>query len=230
MESSHGSKLHHPIRWVAAGVAILVCGGSLLALRMRDSRAQQLPVLGTVGDFLLTERSGKPVTRKTLEGRFWIADFIFTSCAGTCPIMSARMKKLSDELAAMPDVLLVSFSVDAGRDTPPVLRQYADKYHAPADRWLFLTGDPGEIDRLAVNSFKITREMPTPDEILHSEMLFLVDPQGRMRGSYRALSEAESEDLMKIPPQSGVPKDEKTRLLSDLATLRKENMVPSARK
>src|SRR5437867_2428199 len=61
---------------------------------------KELPVLSRVPDFTLTERSAREVRRDELAGKIWIADFIFTECAGTCPLMTSNMKKLQDVLPA----------------------------------------------------------------------------------------------------------------------------------
>src|SRR5262245_29003563 len=77
------------------------------------SRAPELPVYSTVPDFVLIERSKREVSSRELAGKVWVADFIFTSCAGTCPVMSGKMRKLQDTLPA--EIQLVSFSVDPER-------------------------------------------------------------------------------------------------------------------
>jgi protein SCO1/2 len=96
-----------------------------------------------VPDFDLVERSNRKVTRQELTGKVWVADFIFTTCGGICPVMTSNMRKLQDKLFA--DIRLVSFTVDPTHDTPEVLTEYANRYGANKDRWLFLTGDPEAI-------------------------------------------------------------------------------------
>src|SRR5207244_837513 len=97
--------------------------------------------------------SGRNITLQDLRGKIWIADFIFTSCAGTCPMMSAQMRKLQDSLPA--DIRLVSFSVDPGRDTPAVLASYATHFGAEPQRWVFLTGDRQALYDLSIKGFKL---------------------------------------------------------------------------
>ena len=90
----------------------------------RLSQAQSLDGLsdfGLVPEFSLTERNGRAITLADLRGKFWIADFIYTSCTDTCPLQSAAMAKLQEQWSKQPDVKLVSFSVDPERDTPQVL-------------------------------------------------------------------------------------------------------------
>jgi protein SCO1 len=156
------------------------------------------PVLGTVPPFSLTNRDGRPVTRETLAGSPWIADFVFTRCAASCPMMTARLAHLNRDLSGGPPgktVHLVSFSVDPDHDTPAVLARYAASFQAPP-RWLFLTGTVAEIHRLSRQGFKLAVDLPkagdagsAQEPILHSTRFVLVDGEGRIRGYYDGFDE-----------------------------------------
>ena len=138
-----------------------------------------------VPDFTLTERSNRRVTRQDLAGKVWVADFIFTRCAGICLTMSANMQKLQDRLPA--EVRLVSFSVDPINDTPEVLTEYAKRYNADPERWLFLTGDPEGVQNLSIDGFKLALDPSSGTEaepITHSSRFALVDRDGHIRGYY----------------------------------------------
>lgn len=149
------------------------------------SNSAAIPDYSVVPDFSLTERSGRTVELKDLSGQIWIADFIFTHCAGLCPAMSANMKKLQDRLPS--EVRLVSFSVDPYNDTPEVLTEYANRYGADPNRWLFLTGDPEAIQNLSIGGFKLALD-PTSgtdaEPITHSSRFVLVGRDGHIRGYY----------------------------------------------
>ncbi len=157
----------------------------LAALLAGCVRQEAAPAYGSVPDFSLTERSNRKVGRQDLVGEVWVADFIFTHCAGTCPAMSANMRKLQDRLPA--EVRLVSFSVDPYNDTPEVLTEYANRYGADRDRWLFLTGDPEAVQKLSVGGFKLALDASSGSEaepITHSSRFALVDKKGTIRGYY----------------------------------------------
>lgn len=141
---------------------------------------------GSVPQFSLTERSGKQIGLPQLRGTIWIADFIYTNCEDTCPLQTAEMAKLQDELSAQRAVKLLSFSVDPAKDTPSVLSQYADRYKADADRWLFLTGAQEEIQNLVQNGFRLSAATTSTDAgvILHSPRFVLIDRQAQIRGYY----------------------------------------------
>ena len=150
-----------------------------------------LPVMNNMPDFTLTERSGKLVTRAELRNHICVIDFIFTRCAGPCPMMSTRMAALQSSLSKAPGVRLVSITVDPAHDTPDVLKTYAKNYNANQQQWLFLTGDYVKIRALAREGFHLgVEKTPSPNpaagegEILHSTSFALVDGAGRIRGYY----------------------------------------------
>jgi protein SCO1/2 len=173
-------------------------------------RPEPPPVLGTVPEFTLTNRDGRTVRSADLAGSPWIADFVFTRCPASCPMMTSRMARLVAELPADAGVRFVSFSVDPEHDTPEVLQRYAASFKAPA-RWLFLTGDGRQIYRLSQEGFKLGVDAnpqaggdETAEPILHSTRFVLVDGEGRIRGYYDAF-DAESmkgltRDLEAIAP------------------------------
>lgn len=143
---------------------------------------------GTVPPFQLVNQSGQPFSSNQLAGKIWIADFIFTSCPGPCPMISSRMSELQKPLEKT-DVHLISFSIDPEKDTPEVLRGYAEKLHAQSQRWDFLTGPKAAIYDLSKNGFSLaatdgSEEAGVP---VHSTRMVLVDRHGKIRGYYDAL-------------------------------------------
>jgi protein SCO1/2 len=138
--------------------------------------------------FALTDQQNRAVTGETLRGRVWVADFIFTSCAGQCPLMSEAMRALQEAFADEPQLSFVSFSVDPSRDTPERLAIYAVRYGADA-RWTLLTGAREAIQRLCVQGFRLAfDDQPevAQEPILHSVRFVLVDRTGQIRGYYDA--------------------------------------------
>ena len=116
--------------------------GMLLWLRNLEVsalRQRTISSYGTVPAFQLTNQNGQPFGSGQLAGKIWIADFVYTTCPGPCPMISGRMSELQKPLEKS-DVHLVSFSVDPDKDTPAVLRDYAAKLQAEPGRWDFLTG------------------------------------------------------------------------------------------
>ncbi len=108
-------------------------------------------------DFELTNQFGETVTLEDLKGRPWVASFIFSRCAGACPML---MKVLHDErvLLGDADVRFVSITVDPDRDTPARLREWGEIFGANNDDWWLLTGDKEEIYNLILNGFEVPRK------------------------------------------------------------------------
>jgi len=169
---------------------------------------EALDVFGSVPDFSLIERSGRKVDRGDLLGKVSITSFIFTHCLDTCPLQSAEMAKLQADFAEEKDLRLISITVDPERDTPAVLSQYADRYGADRNRWLFLTGEKRAIYRLALEGFRLNVADPpegvkswlgpvpvlahheeTGTQFIHSSRFVLVDRQARIRGYYHSEEE-----------------------------------------
>ena len=109
------------------GGQIVLFGGIIGSLALYVFRHGQhpLPQYTQVPEFTLTECSGKKISLADLRGQVWVADFIFTRCAGPCPLITGRMKQIQAQVSSADDVTLVSFSVDPEHDTPQVLSEYA---------------------------------------------------------------------------------------------------------
>ncbi|MGD9762594.1 MAG: SCO family protein [Candidatus Binatia bacterium] len=178
--------------WAGLAAFMLVVAG-LAAVSWQRGAASAPPVFGELPDFALTERSGQMVTPADLAGKPWVADFIFTRCRGTCPVLSTRMRELRrlTRDAGVP-ARFVSFSVDPSHDTPAVLREYAAAFGADGDDWLFVTGERDKLYDLIGRGFRLsvadrTTEDPgaTAGELItHSDRFVLVDGRGRIRGYY----------------------------------------------
>jgi len=166
--------------------------GQARQAELPDDATTTPPVLFELPAFSLTERSGQTVTRDDLLGKVWIGQFIFTRCAGPCPIITARTASLQgilEEHSRWRDIRLVSFSVDPEHDTPEVLSRYAQTAGADPRHWLFLTGQREQMWSLIREGFKLpVDEQDDPAmPILHSSKHVLVDARGRTRGYYSAI-------------------------------------------
>ena len=186
--------LHRPaspgvVAWKAIllGLPLLVATVFFFVWRAQVNQLAHRPLdsLGAVPPFQLVNQNGQPFGSAQLNGRIWIADFVFTSCRGPCPMISSRMSELQRPLENS-DVHLVSFSVDPATDTPAVLRDYAERLHAREGRWDFLTGPTNGIYDLIQKGFKLAvsdgaSELGVP---VHSTRAALVDRRGVIRGYY----------------------------------------------
>ena len=170
------------------------------AAALAPSVAPAPRVLATLPEFVLEDERGRPFDVTDLRGRVWVADFIFTRCAGTCPLITRQMARLEKEFASNPslkNVKLVSFSVDPDFDRPAVLREYARANGADPERWTFLTGTRDAVRGLVRDGFKL----PVGDQndqampIYHSQNFMIVDRRGRIRGAYDSTEDQGRKDL-----------------------------------
>ena len=162
-----------------------------------------------VPEFTFTDRTGKPVSLADLKGKVWLANFIYTTCPTTCPMLSNRLANLQKAALALGngDIRLVSFSVNPDQDTPEKLQGYATAFKAEAE-WHFLTGKLDQIEKVAKEGFLIGFQT-VPDienEIAHSTKIAVVDRNGVVRAFYDGVGD----------------NDETPRILTDLADLLKE--------
>lgn len=154
----------------------------------------------TAPKFQLTDQKGNVFTSESLAGHVWVADFIFTRCAGPCPLMTQNMKNVHDEFSDAEGLRFVSITVDPEHDTPDVLRKYARRFKADSERWFFLTGDRETIFDLSVKGFKLAAA-PAEDAsdpshpIVHSQRYVLVDGEGNIRRYYNGLETADQDAL-----------------------------------
>jgi protein SCO1/2 len=167
---------------VTLGILLWLRNVEVSALRQRTVSSY-----GPVPGFQMSNQNGQPFGSEQLAGKIWIADFIYTTCPGPCPMISSRMSELQKPLEKT-DVRLVSFSVDPQKDTPEVLRRYAEKLQAEPGRWDFLTGPKSAIYKISHDGFKLAVSDGSDAQGIpvHSTRMVLVDRHGQIRGYYDA--------------------------------------------
>ncbi len=156
--------------------------------------AQQGRVLGTLPGFILVNQDGDPFASDMLQGKVWVASFIFTRCGATCPAQTAEFVKLQKQYRNKPwwdEIHFVSLTVDPAHDTPSVLSGYAEQVGADLSHWTFLTGDRESIWKISKDDFKLAVFEETKDDadavIAHSQNFVLVDRGLKVVGYYDAL-------------------------------------------
>jgi len=194
--------------WVgfALLLALLALAYLLSFAEYGRTRQKELPVIAQVADFTLTNQYDRVVTLADLSNHVWIADIIFTRCAGSCPIMTTEMKSLQDALPPAGQARLVTLTTDPDYDTPAILKRYGERYGANFQRWTFLTGTKMELAGLAAGSLKLgstpvapqDRQSPV-DLFVHSTIFVVVDKQARLRGIFQ--TEGQGVDWAKVKPQ-----------------------------
>ena len=176
--------------WVYIIAFIIII--ALIAVMQPDGVEEQLQIIGKIPAFDLVDQNSKQFTLENVEGNVWLADFIFTTCSGPCPIMTERMSMVQHDLLEIDKLKFVSFTVNPDYDTPEVLKKYAQRFDADVGSWSFVTGKYEQIQELIVEGFK----MGDVEEIVfHSTRFALVDHEGNLRGYYSGTEPAEHEIL-----------------------------------
>ena len=83
-----------------------------------------------------------------LKDKVVVINFIYTNCPGACPLMTRNLTLIRDMLggAVGEDIHFVSISLDPLRDTPAAMKAFAKTHDADHDGWLFLTGQPDNVN------------------------------------------------------------------------------------
>ena len=171
------------------GVAILTLLTALVWLTDASGHEskdnQRLSKIGPAPEFTLTKQDGKRLALKDLRGRVLAITFIFASCTDTCPLLTAKMAGIQNRLGSDfgSKVYFISITVDPERDTPKVLKRYAEAHKTNATGWAFLTGTQAEIRDVAKRYGIYHKKTPRGD-VDHTFLTSLVDPQGDLRVQY----------------------------------------------
>ncbi len=156
--------------------------GPLPYLGQKIENAEGKMVNHKIRDFKYLNQDSTWITNQSLSEYIYIADFFFTSCPSICPKVTKEMLKIYEEFEAIPQVKIVSFTLDPKRDTPNKLNLYATNLEVTSDKWLFLTGDKDNTLELASDFFVVAMEdEKAPGGFNHSGTIVLVDKMGHVR-------------------------------------------------
>lgn len=179
--------MKRPLFWIGAWLGVIaILVGFTAREKIKPTALESLwpvPRMDFVG---VTSQGATPMNTQNLQGQPWVANFIFTSCGGPCPVMSGKMAALQRVLPS--DVKLVSFTVDPVTDTPAVLQAYAQRFHAEPQRWIFARLPKEALYKMVYEGFRLSiaerRKDPAETRVLHSTQFVLVDRQGTVRAYY----------------------------------------------
>ena len=166
----------------------------------------------SIDDFSFINQDNDTITKDSLLGSIYVANFFFTSCPTICPTMTRNMSYLQDKLSVYPNIRFLSHTVDPDNDTPEKLVNYVDlmqqkNISIDLSNWDFVTGDKDKLYASAANYFvNASVDSLAPGGFLHSEYFILIDKQGRVRsgidingnvvGAYDGTNEVQMKDLI----------------------------------
>ncbi|OWW00241.1 SCO family protein [Rhizobium sp. R693] len=170
-------------RWPAQIVILVLLAGPGQA--HDASHDQRLPTIGAAPDFTLTSQDGVPVSLRDFRGKAVAIAFIFASCTDICPMLTDNMARVKEALGPVfgSKINFVSITVDPERDTPKVLKQYAQNFHADVKGWVFLTGDPAIVHEIG-RKYGVIAMKTVNGDVEHTLLTSLVDTNGSLRVQY----------------------------------------------
>jgi protein SCO1/2 len=169
-----------------AGFAGVVVYASALPAR-EDPAFEPIRKFQAAPDFRLLDQDGAPLRLGDLKGKVVALTFIYTNCRGTCPAIMGKSKALHEAFRGQPDFLLLAMTIDPERDHPETLKYYGEAWGADFARWKFLTGPVTEVEEtLKAYRFPYARQLGQ-DQIDHTNLLLLVDRQGRRAYDFNIL-------------------------------------------
>ena len=184
--------MNRTIYFIMGAVILLGAGASWVIQKANSS--YDIPILKPVPEFSFINQDGDPFTEKDLNDKITILDFIFTSCAGPCPIMTHNMTGLYRSFSQVEEVQFVSITVDPDVDTQDILKQYAKINGVNDGRWQFITSNIEAIKDLKKNGFMLyAEELPRG----HAIKFVLIDQNGQIRKYFDGTEEASMAVLMK---------------------------------
>ncbi len=186
----------------------------------RDKENRKLPIMGhtqfqqkniggkittdtiyhTIENFVFFDQDSNRVSRQTVEGKVYVADFFFSTCPSICPVMATQMLRVYERYKENKDFMILSHSIDPEYDTVGLLKDYAQRLGVEENgNWRFLTGTETDVYELGEGQYFATAQpdATAPGGFLHSGAFLLIDRKGRIRGHYDGTKPEEVDKMMK---------------------------------
>lgn len=193
METTLERRPNFIAKLVASKLFWVIAIGFLFAYPVTKSVLRQLPadlpIYGKLPHFQFVAENGENFGTDNLRGKVYVANFMFTSCQTSCPLLLKKVQTVQHRMRGVLDrAAIVSFTVDPETDSPAVLFAKAREINANPHVWRFLNAPMTETKKLLVEGFKV----PVGDkelagsvmDVAHSNKLVLVDQKGQIRGYY----------------------------------------------
>lgn len=163
------------------------------------------PAPRSLDAFQLKDQKGQTVSKDMLKGKVAIVSFFYSTCPGICPMTTHNLRAVQEKIQNDDRFIMLSFSVQPQKDTPAKLTEYARKNHIDYKRWRLATGDRSQIYKLARESLGADTfsekenqvQKLTPEDFLHSENVYLLDGEQKLRGIYQGRMVSSLEELVR---------------------------------
>ncbi len=204
------SQVRYLVYPIIVGLILLSCvtkEGKLPIFGEREVEGTDT-VYHTIAPFSFVDQDSSTITNETFRDKIYVADFFFTTCRTICPIMKTQMLRVYEATSEIPDVLLLSHTIDPEYDTVTLLHDFAARLGVESKRWHFVTGAKDSIYKIAQTSYFATAmdDKTEPDGFIHSGAFLLIDKKQCIRGKY-----------------DGTKEEDVNRLIVDIKRLRRES-------
>lgn len=139
------------------------------------------------------------------KGKTVVIGFIYTNCPDICPMTTNNIKLVKDELDKenIKDVTYLDISFDPERDSPSILRKYADVRGINTDNFKFLTESKSTLKTLLkdVNVYAMPGDTTVSGNdtsyfFIHTDRISVMDPEGKIRAEFKG-STADRDEVIK---------------------------------
>ena len=137
------------IAWILA-FTLLITPGCLSNDEIDEFYGEDINPPIAVNEFVLIDDNGEYVSMSQFEGQVVVVAFLFTRCPDICPVVSANLAFIAQELGDMhgTSVQIITVTVDPWTDNSSVLGNYAD---VRGLSWPHLTGSVEELEPIWMN-------------------------------------------------------------------------------
>jgi protein SCO1/2 len=144
---------------------------------------------------LINQKGEEVKFPEIIKGHLTVVGFIYTHCPDICPMTTHNMYLTEKELkkANINDVKFVALSFDPDRDSPEVLKKFAEVRELDFKSWTLLTGEKNIVNELmkrfdvkAIMTDERTDEEGIPEySMMHTDRISLIDENGILRKNYK---------------------------------------------
>ncbi len=143
--------------------------------------------------FDLINAQGELKTLADYEDKIVILNFIFSNCAGVCPLHSARIADIQEKINTTPMKKLVQFisiTTDPSNDVGSRLEEYGQTHGLDPINWEFLTkklDDPEDFTRKLAMEYGVKFQPEEAGQQMHGVVTFIIDRGGRFAAKFHGL-------------------------------------------
>lgn len=157
---------------------------------------QRDTVFHQLKNYSFSSQTGRSFSPNELKDGLYVANFFYTACPDECTRITSQLVRIQEKFRQERRVHLLSYTVNPAQDSVPVLERYAERYGAIAGKWFFLTGDKNNLNRLLEEEYRLPAPVGEAPTIQHSNQLYLVDRNQRVRGIYDGTKAREIDRLI----------------------------------